>query len=249
MFLKNPTEPTQVRGAGSKPASLSLTELINMLSNEQHGIRYDDTLNYYEVTDGTIFVEKFNSLRCTRRKRRDEGLDRPFARMHLFFVLIRGDKWGATGSAFRAKCDAAQPPPRPSEPPCPANHSGFPPRPSYPLSDLFTATSSGLAAHRSSIADMPGESNPRRMRRPSDDSNLLLGLRGDVEHLFPPPRGGLGGSSFSDALCPPRPQPNGAWERDEDVSGAPPDSPAPVRPPPLSPPPSKHQNSVSPFRA
>jgi hypothetical protein len=218
MLPKKPNEPAPPKG--SKPASLSLTELITMLATEQHGIRFDEVQHFYEITDGPMFVDKFNSLRCTRRKRRDEGLDRPFARMHLFFVLIRGDKWGATGSAFRAKTESTgQPPPRTTDP--------LPNRPDlasgHPLFDLFAAAASpSLAPHRT--ADDAGHDGapPAKRGRPSssDDSLLLLSLRGVDPQPPPHRRPAAEAGSFSDALCPP----------DRGTSA---DNP-PVRDPPLS---------------
>jgi hypothetical protein len=105
----------------AKPALLRLPELVDVLAKEGQVLRWDENLNWYEVLDGPLFEEKFNSLRCTREKRKEQAADRPFARyqpvtstrrlfsltvtcprrMHNYYVLVRGGRWAGTGSAFR----------------------------------------------------------------------------------------------------------------------------------------------------
>eukprot|EP00960_Hanusia_phi_P057317 763527-Hanusia_phi.AAC.2 len=48
-------------------------------------------------------TERFNQLREIRQKHKDGALERPFSRMHNFFVLDRGEKWANTGTTFRPK--------------------------------------------------------------------------------------------------------------------------------------------------
>mmetsp|Transcript_88654 Transcript_88654/g.235987 ORF Transcript_88654/g.235987 Transcript_88654/m.235987 type:complete len:459 (+) Transcript_88654:826-2202(+) len=72
-------------------------------------IRWDDARGWYEVVDGNLFESRFNALRLRRGKRKDDATDRPFARMHIHFVLVRGDKWAGAGSCFRSKFDNYRP--------------------------------------------------------------------------------------------------------------------------------------------
>jgi hypothetical protein len=87
----------------SKPAFFRLPELIDTLAKDERVLRWDPVHNWFEVVDGPAFEERFNALRCIRGKRREDAVDRPFARMHIHFILARGDKWAGTGSAFRPK--------------------------------------------------------------------------------------------------------------------------------------------------
>ncbi len=64
----------------AKPALLRLPELVDVLAKEGQVLRWDENLNWYEVLDGPLFEERFNSLRCTREKRKEQAADRPFAR-------------------------------------------------------------------------------------------------------------------------------------------------------------------------
>ena len=66
-------------------------------------LRYSDDEGLYIVNDGPGFERRFNELRCTRGKKVESAATRPFSRMHTHFVLIRGEKWAGTGSAFRFK--------------------------------------------------------------------------------------------------------------------------------------------------
>ena len=48
-------------------------------------------------------AERFNQLREIRQKHKDGAVERPFSRMHNFFILERGEKWAKTGTTFRPK--------------------------------------------------------------------------------------------------------------------------------------------------
>ena len=63
-----------------KPAFLRLPELVDLLAKEGRVLRWDESNSWYEVLDGPSFEEKFNALRCTRGKRKEQAADRPFAR-------------------------------------------------------------------------------------------------------------------------------------------------------------------------
>ena len=92
--------PDPSAGTFSKPA-LKLPELIELLSKDESVLKWDDSLGVYEVMNGQVFEERFNAMRCTRGKRKEEAIERPFARMHSHFVLVRGGRWAATGTTFR----------------------------------------------------------------------------------------------------------------------------------------------------
>ncbi len=53
--------------------------------------------------DGFRFEERFNQLRRVRQRHKNGTAERPFSRMHNFYVLERGEKWAKTGSLFRPK--------------------------------------------------------------------------------------------------------------------------------------------------
>jgi hypothetical protein len=84
-------------------AFLRVPEIVDTLAREGTVLKWNETAGWYEVLNGSQFEEKFNALRCTRGKRKEQAVDRPFARMHTYFVLVRGEKWAGTGSAFRPK--------------------------------------------------------------------------------------------------------------------------------------------------
>ena len=42
-------------------------------------------------------------------KRNEDAANRPFARMHIHFVLVRGERWAGNGSAFRPKTEFLEP--------------------------------------------------------------------------------------------------------------------------------------------
>jgi hypothetical protein len=48
-----------------------------------------------------IFLIRFNELRRVRNKEKTGVSERPFSRMHNFFVLASGEKWARTGTKFR----------------------------------------------------------------------------------------------------------------------------------------------------
>eukprot|EP00961_Rhodomonas_salina_P290001 3918684-Rhodomonas_salina.1 len=98
--------PASSDGTGEdkgKPGSLRLTDAIDKLAAEQEVLKFDSVSQLYIVLDGPLFESRFDELRCTRAKRSDGTNSRPFSRMHNHYVLVRGEKWAKTGSAFRAK--------------------------------------------------------------------------------------------------------------------------------------------------
>ncbi len=66
--------------SAQKPAFLRLPELVDLLAREGQVLRWHELCSWYEVLDGPLFEEKFNALRCTRGKRKEQAVDRPFAR-------------------------------------------------------------------------------------------------------------------------------------------------------------------------
>ena len=64
----------------ARPALLRLPELVDVLAKEGRVLRWDGENTWYEVLDGAGFEERFNALRCTREKRKEQAADRPFAR-------------------------------------------------------------------------------------------------------------------------------------------------------------------------
>ena len=91
------------------PSSLRLPDLIERLAQESEVLVWDDSNRWYKVIDSQGFQEKFNALRCTRAKRNEDAANRPFARMHIHFVLVRGERWAGNGSAFRPKTEMLEP--------------------------------------------------------------------------------------------------------------------------------------------
>ena len=85
---------------------LKLPDLIAKLAQEAEVLIWDDLNQWFEVIDSQGFEARFNALRYVRGKRNEDAADRPFARMHVHFVLVRGEKWAGNGSAFRAKSKA-----------------------------------------------------------------------------------------------------------------------------------------------
>ncbi len=53
---------------------------------------------YYVVLEGSKFEDRFNQLRKVRQKHKNGTVERPFSRMHNFYLLERGDKWAKTGT-------------------------------------------------------------------------------------------------------------------------------------------------------
>jgi hypothetical protein len=46
---------------------------------------------------------RFNQLRRIRNKSKSGGMERPFSRMHNFYMLKPGEKWARTGTRFRPR--------------------------------------------------------------------------------------------------------------------------------------------------
>ena len=88
---------------------MRLPEVIQTIASDANILWWNKGDSWYEVLDGPRFEERFNSLRLTRGKRKAEAIDRPFARMHVHFELLRGDKWAGTGSAFRPRVPLEEP--------------------------------------------------------------------------------------------------------------------------------------------
>jgi hypothetical protein len=83
---------------------LRLPEVITTLAAEGRVLKWSEALGAFLVLDGAGFEKRFNELRYTRNKMMPTSAQyRPFSRMHSFFVLIRGEKWAGTGSAFKFK--------------------------------------------------------------------------------------------------------------------------------------------------
>ena len=87
----------------AKGVAMKIPDLIQALAAEGQCLRWDTNLLCYEVLNGSLFEQKFNALRSVRGKRKELAVDRPFARMHTYFVLLRGEKWAGTGTLFRPK--------------------------------------------------------------------------------------------------------------------------------------------------
>ena len=98
--------------------------------------------SFYEVLDGTAFESKFNALRKVRQRHKNGVTERPFSRMHNFFILKRGDKWAKTGTIFRPKKPQYAPP---------GNQDGL-------QSYTSTTASSGLYPNVSSLEVAPSNS-------------------------------------------------------------------------------------------
>jgi hypothetical protein len=56
-------------------------------------------LNFLKLSE--VLCVRFNELRRVRNKEKTGGSERPFSRMHNFFVLASGEKWARTGTKFR----------------------------------------------------------------------------------------------------------------------------------------------------
>lgn len=91
----------------AKAGFLRLPDVIDKLASEKQVLIFDNDAQLYVVKDGPGFESQFNDLRYTRGKKSEGASNRPFSRMHTYFVLVRGERWAGTGSAFKAK-DAAK---------------------------------------------------------------------------------------------------------------------------------------------
>ena len=87
----------------NQPCFLRVPEVVDKLAKLGTVLCWSEENKWFEVLDGPLFEENFNALRCIRGKRKADAADRPFARMHVHFELVRGDRWACTGSAFRPK--------------------------------------------------------------------------------------------------------------------------------------------------
>jgi hypothetical protein len=183
---------------------LRLPEIIDLIARKGHCLCWNESQTWYEVVNGPSLEE---NLRYFQVKSRDDTHDRPFARMHMHFILLRGDRWGATGSAFRPKLNLPQ-----------MVDASFgievmqPHDPKHPLAISPRSCPSGLPSCFRSVLT---EANPKppyseipvapKRYRPSDDPRMAdvvppPATRGDC----PYPMAG----SFSDALAsrtPPAP--------------------------------------------
>jgi len=88
---------------------MRLPEVVATLAAESQVLEWNEAEGAYVVIDGPGFERRFNELRYTRGKKVESATHRPFSRMHTFFVLVRGEKWAGTGSAFRFKQEEAEP--------------------------------------------------------------------------------------------------------------------------------------------
>eukprot|EP00291_Cryptomonas_curvata_P026467 CAMPEP_0172156986 /NCGR_PEP_ID=MMETSP1050-20130122/3533_1 /TAXON_ID=233186 /ORGANISM="Cryptomonas curvata, Strain CCAP979/52" /LENGTH=493 /DNA_ID=CAMNT_0012826151 /DNA_START=197 /DNA_END=1679 /DNA_ORIENTATION=+ len=84
-----------------KMDGLSLPDVVKHLLKESGILRWDPHEGTYEVLNGEKFESRFNELRRVRNKEKTGGSERPFSRMHNFFVLASGEKWARTGTKFR----------------------------------------------------------------------------------------------------------------------------------------------------
>ena len=84
-------------------AYLRPPEAVLTLANDGDVLFWNSQNEWFEVIDGRKFEEEFDALRCVRAKRKAGAVNRPFARMHVYFDLVKGEKWASTGSAFRPR--------------------------------------------------------------------------------------------------------------------------------------------------
>ena len=87
---------------------LSLPDIMQEIARSGDVLAWNSEYEWYEVLDGEGFERQVNSMRPIRGKRKAEAADRPFARMHMHFELVRGGKWAGKGSAFRPKMEIGQ---------------------------------------------------------------------------------------------------------------------------------------------
>ena len=88
-----------------------MPEVIATLAAEGKVLEWNKNEGVYIVIDGPGFEKRFNELRYVRGKKVDPraATNRPFSRMHTHFVLVRGEKWAGTGSAFKVKQEETVP--------------------------------------------------------------------------------------------------------------------------------------------
>ncbi|EKX54790.1 hypothetical protein GUITHDRAFT_99441 [Guillardia theta CCMP2712] len=99
---ENPLQ-NEFAGEDTTNHNLPLPEVIQKLVKENDVLRWDNIQKCYQVLDGERFKERFNQLREIRQKHKDGAVERPFSRMHNFYILERGEKWAKTGTTFRPK--------------------------------------------------------------------------------------------------------------------------------------------------
>lgn len=101
----NESEPSGEIASHRKESKffLPIPEAVETIANIGNVIFWNPHKKWYEVLDGPRFEEQFNALRCIRGKRKAGAIDRPFARMHVYFDLIKGERWAGAGTAFRPK--------------------------------------------------------------------------------------------------------------------------------------------------
>eukprot|EP00961_Rhodomonas_salina_P068177 915284-Rhodomonas_salina.1 len=104
-------------GAGRKKDWVPrISEFINILASRGTALTFEHDSGHFHVLDGTQFQKEYCALRSNRDKKNQAARDRPFAQMHRVYVIVRGDKWAATGTVFRAKDPKHAP--QCSPPPC-----------------------------------------------------------------------------------------------------------------------------------
>jgi hypothetical protein len=142
---------THDQSNNSKP-TLKLPQLIDLLARDEQVIRWDDASGVYEVMNGPLFEERFNALRCTRGKRNEEAVERPFARMHSHFVLVRGGRWAATGTTFRPLVKSAH------SKNLPPTESGTPCSPPFGIDGNMSVSNGSSSASESDYTASTGQS-------------------------------------------------------------------------------------------
>jgi hypothetical protein len=155
---------------------MRLPELIAALAREGEVLRWDLNQEWYEVIDGPRFEERYNALRCRRERRKEEAVYRPFARMHTYFTLMRGEKWAGTGSAFRPRSKASDKDPQSLADPWAL------PTPPFPAITQTSPAPSHTAGHAPAPAPHPlgpkqdGGAPPPLLE--ADRISVTLGARG-----------------------------------------------------------------------
>uniref|UniRef100_A0A7S4U5Z9 Uncharacterized protein n=2 Tax=Guillardia theta TaxID=55529 RepID=A0A7S4U5Z9_GUITH len=87
----------------SRASGLPLPKVVEQLVKEGTSLQWNSSSGTFVVVDGERFEERFKQLRKVRQKQKEGSRERPFSRMHNFYVLEFGDRWAKTGSIFRPK--------------------------------------------------------------------------------------------------------------------------------------------------
>eukprot|EP00961_Rhodomonas_salina_P200720 2707968-Rhodomonas_salina.1 len=95
-------------GAGAMGGTLKVTDAIDRIAAEGTVLKFDAQSQIYVVIDGPGFETRFQQLRTVRAKRNDRAQPRPFSKLHVNYILVKGEKWGKTGTAFKAKEAASE---------------------------------------------------------------------------------------------------------------------------------------------